>query len=167
MNKKSAFDMAVGKLNYRMRTEKEIRTALIGAEYEMPEIDETIEKLIEYGYINDENYIREFFKYSKGRNLSDKRILSELELKGINAALSREVIEDFRDSEEFQSDWEDASLALKIAEKMRKEQMALGKPIDRAFQAKVGRRLASLGYSQSICFDAIRKVSEKNDDGEI
>ena len=79
----SAFDVALNYITFKDRTEKEIHTKLKEKGYSNLDIDETIDKLKEYGYINEENYAFSYIKSNINKK-SKKIIKMELLQKGIN-----------------------------------------------------------------------------------
>lgn len=96
-----------------------------------------------------------------------------------NAKISRSVIRDTLDDflSEENPDYEDVvretltekERAMALGKKMVNEQRASGKPLDRAFCAKVGRRLTSQGYGGDTIYSVIGMVmrqSEKEDRDE-
>ena len=95
----SASEAAMRKLSARMRTEQEIRDILKRAAYDDEEIEAAIAELVGYGYLNDERYCGEYFRYAKLKGRADRRIVQELTAKGISAELARSIIEDPRAAE--------------------------------------------------------------------
>lgn len=95
MNKKtkacySAFDTAIYYLTFRDRSRKELITKLKEKGYSESEIDDTVEKLLRYGYLDDERYALSYIKshiQSRGR----KRITLELSGKGVDPETTREL----------------------------------------------------------------------------
>ncbi|MCL2555717.1 MAG: RecX family transcriptional regulator [Firmicutes bacterium] len=62
----TAFNKAIKYLGSRLHSKKEIEKYLFSKEYDNEIVDLVINKLNEYGYINDENFANEFIKsYSK------------------------------------------------------------------------------------------------------
>ncbi len=79
----SAFDTAAYYLTFKDRTEKEIKDKLKEKGYSSQDIDESIARLKEYGYLNDENYTLSYIKSNK--NKKGIRLISmELAKKGIS-----------------------------------------------------------------------------------
>lgn len=157
---KSAYDAACGKLNYRMRTEKEIRDFLQEAGYGSAEIQETIEEMKSLGYINDARYCEEFFRYGKGKARSEGRIIREMVQKGISPEFARNMIEDMkaRDEEEYE---DDRQTAMHTALKMAQARLEEGKPPEEKFYAKVGRRLFQLGFDSGIIYGVIADLKKR------
>ena len=161
------------KLSARMRTEQEIRQLLRKAEYSVDETEAAIAELKSYGYLHDERYCREYFLYAKARGKADARIVRELAQKGISAETARNVIEDLR-AEEAEDEGrtvddggeiaEDRDAALAVARKMLRGQWEDGKAADDKFLARVGRRLAGLGYDSSVIYDIFGKLRQDERD---
>lgn len=177
-----AFDAACRKLASRMRTEKEIRLHLKKLEFDDDTIDDVVSNLTEFGYIDDEKYCVEYFKYAKTKGKADARIVRELVEKGVTRETAKNVIDDVRESvakmqrDMTENDGEstefgltdyrtdeypsDSRLAYEIGLKMTKSQLEEGKEIDQKFIARVGRRLAGLGYDSSIVYNILGKLRE-------
>lgn len=177
-----AFDSACRRLASRMRTEKEIRQHLTKHEFDNDTIDEVVSNLTELGYINDEKYCAEYFKYAKSKGRADARIVRELVEKGISRETAKNVIDDVRESategqrhmsenegellgfdsadyitQEYPSD---SRLAYEIGLKLAERQLEEGKEIDQRFLARVGRHLAGLGYDSGIVYNILGKLRE-------
>lgn len=152
-----AFDAACRKLSVRMYTEKEIAVYLKKLSFDEAVIREATAELKKYGYINDERYAEEYFRYAKGKNKADARIVRELAEKGIPQEISRNLIEDIR-AEAADSISDDREIAEEVAEKMLRVQLEDCKPIDEKFLARVGRRLAGLGYDSGTIYGVMGKL---------
>lgn len=110
-NKKSPLENAFHFLSFRSRSEKEMRDYL--TKKEVLEIDETIEKLKELDFINDQKFIQEFVdSRSKNKPKGKKALIIELKRKGIKVndldinedELAKEALnrKNFRDKERAQ-----------------------------------------------------------------
>ena len=154
------------KLSARMRTEQEIRQFLRKAEYSVDETEAAIAELKSYGYLHDERYCREYFLYAKARGKADARIVRELAQKGISAETARNVIEDLRaeEAEDEGRTVDDHAAALAVGRKMLRNQWDDGKTVDDRFLARVGRRLAGLGYESSVIYDIFGKLRQDERD---
>ena len=86
----SAFDTAIYYLTFRDRSRKELCDKLTEKGYEEAEITETIEKLMSYGYINDERYATSYIR-SQMRGKGRRRITMELSGKGVDSEMKREL----------------------------------------------------------------------------
>ena len=63
--------------------------------------------------------------------------------------------------EEFQhTKSDDRTVAGQVALKMAKAQITSGRPLDEKFLAKVGRRLAGLGYESSMVYEVLGKLRQ-------
>ena len=154
------------KLSARMRTEQEIRQFLRQAEYSVDETEAAIAELAGYGYLNDERYCGEYFRYAKTKGKADRRIVRELAQKGISAETARNVIEDLRaeEAEDEGRTVDDHAAALAVGHKMLRNQWDDGKVADDKFLARVGRRLAGLGYDGSVIYDILGKLRQDERD---
>lgn len=158
MKSRTCEEYALFKLNYKMFTEKEMRNALKKEEYEPEEIDQTLEDLKRLKYIDDKKYIEEFFKSSRKKSWSEYKIGYELEQKGINPEKVRNVIENYKMSDEFEGPYDDKIVALKLGIRMAKEHTEAGHSLDDKFFGKLARRLFSLGHSKRTVIFVIEKL---------
>ncbi|MBQ9961100.1 MAG: RecX family transcriptional regulator [Firmicutes bacterium] len=128
------------------------------------EVEEAVRMLEDYNYINDTYYCTVYYKEACRKGRGRRRIEQELESKKISRDIIRDALDDFLSEDN--PDYEDViaetltekERAMRIAEKMTSEQKSLGKPIDRNFCAKVGRRLMTNGYSNDIIYHCIGQV---------
>lgn len=81
--KYSAFDTAIYYLTFKDRTRKEIQDKLSEKGYGNNEINEAVEKLVSYGYIDDEGYALSYIKSKKGK-MGSRLIRMKLIGKGIS-----------------------------------------------------------------------------------
>ena len=187
IKKKSAVDAAASRLSSRMRTESEVRRYLQQQEYSQEEIQEAVMVLKDYGYLNDARYCGEYYRYAKTKGKADRRILQELMQKGVSAETAKNAIARLREEEEqvlteramaeglnagqqdagayrqeeFQhTKSDDRTVAGQVALKMAKAQITSGRPLDEKFLAKVGRRLAGLGYESSMVYEVLGKLRQ-------
>lgn len=137
-------DCALTLLEYRDRTEQEMRRKLREREYTPEEIEETITFLTEYHYIDDAEYARRYIRTHCGRK-SIRCLRAELEQRGI----SRERIDDALE----ETDVDESS---QIAAWIRKKGYTPGVHLEpdqyRRLTASLGRK----GYS----FEEIRQVMD-------
>ncbi|MDE6024590.1 MAG: recombination regulator RecX [Lachnospiraceae bacterium] len=88
----SAFDTAVYYLTFKDRTKKELADKLTDKGYSSADIDNAINRLELYGYINDENYALSYIKGNMKRK-GVKLMAMELERKGIDRETFYQQIE--------------------------------------------------------------------------
>lgn len=87
-SEKTARECALALLEFRDRTERELRQKLKEREYGPEEIEETVLFLKEYRYLDDEAYAGRYIRSCASRK-SRRQIRADLERKGV----SREVID--------------------------------------------------------------------------
>ena len=164
MGERTCMEAALAKLNYRMRTEAELEKALRELGYAGEDISATMEELRNFGYLDDERYIREFYRISRRKSWSRSRIVRALKEKGITGSQAENVLDDFEDSDEYRDlglDQDERDLALKVGRNMAGIQLGRGKSLDDNFLKKVGRRLTSLGYDTGCCFYVMKKLKDE------
>lgn len=88
----SAFDKAVNLLAFKDRTVQEIRQKLNEKGYSSEDIEDTVEKLSYYGYLNDQNYTISYIKDNTSKK-GKKLIINELNQKGVEKTVITEVYE--------------------------------------------------------------------------
>lgn len=95
-----ANNYALNLLNYRWRTEKEIRDRLIKKEYDENIIEETISYLKNYNFIDDKRFAEIYTEQKiKNKKLGNYRIKHELYNKGVSQEIIEEVLEKYNDTE--------------------------------------------------------------------
>ena len=57
--------------------------------------------------------------------------------------------------------------AMALGRKMLKEQLSLGKSVDKAFCAKVARRLTSMGYDGGSIYSVIGYIMKNSQNGDF
>jgi len=151
-----AFEKATAYLNIKPHTEKEVLNYLIRKGFEHDEAKEAVSRLREYRYIDDRAYARMYFEYGfeKGRGYS--RISRELADKGV----SRDIIE--QAYEELEDKPDEYEMAFAIAEQIVGEaNLSVGEcsyKDKQKLQARIVRRLASRGFSGSVCYSVAREA---------
>jgi len=162
-----AREAALKKLGSRMRTEKEIRDHLRLLDFSEEDVNDAVDFLKEYSYLNDERYCRQYYAYARPKGKALYRIIRELEQKGIHAAIARTALEDMEAEPELGEEIvSDRDAALEVGLKMARQQSASGKDFDQKFLARVGRRLAGLGYDSSTCYYVMDKVKDYGKEDE-
>ncbi len=96
----SAFDTAVYYITFKDRTVKELRDKLIDKGYSHAEVDDSINLLLKYGYLNDANYALSYIR-SNSNNKGINRIRMELTRKGIDKSVISDATEnvDFNETD--------------------------------------------------------------------
>ena len=146
--KKLCMDAALTYLGTRMRSESEMRMYLKKKEYREDEIDQTIERLKGYRYIDDLAFAKEMVRCKTALRPMGKRALWHALYK---AGLDKQIIEksllDYPDEQE-----QKACDAL-CEKLMQKNGM------DRQGLAKTQRALAARGFSYEMVSQAMQKRS--------
>lgn len=146
-----AFNSALNSLDYRDRSEKEIRAKLL-RKHDADYVDEAVEKLIELDLVNDEryaeNYARELFERKK---FGKMRIKSELRAKGISADIANAAVEELFEEEE--------------PDNVQRIVDIIGKRYYNRMNDEVGRKkvfsaLQRMGYSFSDIREAMSEFSD-------
>ncbi len=110
-----ALDLSYRYLSYSMRLESEIRDYLLKKNFHEDTVEKCLEKLEEYGYLNDEAYVRSYMKSRLSSSNGRRKIIFELEKKGLDAAWVEDVVERLLSYDE-----EEESLAAFIEKQNRK-----------------------------------------------
>lgn len=144
----SAFDSALNFISKSVKTEKQVKDKLISKGYLDEIVDKAIEKLKEYGYVDDSDYSSRYvstYKGVKGKLL----IKNELRKKGVSDANAEKALSDIENQVES---------AKKLAEKYLKN-----KEITKQNLLKCYKYLLSKGFDYDDCKSAIDSFSELED----
>lgn len=150
------------------KTQGQVEDYLRRKEFSASDIEEAIEMLKEYGYINDEKYCCDYYLQGCRKGRGRRRIEQELAQKKINRNVIRESLDKFLSEENPDYDeiicetLSEKERAMNLGKKMLKEQIAAGKEADKAFCAKVGRRLMAMGYDSGVIYSVIGFVMKSN-----
>ena len=79
----AAFEKAANYLGARPRTKKEIRVYLAGKGYSDEVVISAVDKLCEYGYVDDAEYCRQYVS-AYSRKFGSRRIEADLKSKGVD-----------------------------------------------------------------------------------
>lgn len=143
-------DAAARRLAGGSRTCKELKEYLLKKEFKEEEIDELIKDYIDYGYLDDERYCHEYFRYAFGRGKSKSRAFYELRTKGISQNLIDIAYE------EYEGDTDERGRAMEAAMKiLRNAGIEDGDSVPEKILGRIGRNLSSKGYSSDIIYSII------------
>jgi len=147
--KEKAWSKALSFITYRQRSKKETKDYLLQKKYAPDIVDEVIEKLKVYGFLNDEIFVQEWAEYSLKRGRGLQRIKQELWEKGIEKDIIETVL---NNSEEFtfEKEYERASQVIKkyLPEDYSKS--------DRNLIRKSINHLKRRGFSHEIVYEIIK-----------
>ena len=152
-------ETALRYLEHRMRTAHEMERRLREKGFSEEETAETIEWLISKKYIDDVNYGCEYIRYAIGKGRGINRIKHELKEKGVSSDDIQDAIFAYEDENEIDIAAAEYERALEQALKA-----ARSNGTDEKGLAKTGRRLSSLGYSNSVIFKVLDDLRSKNED---
>ncbi len=95
---KKAYAKGIDIVSRRLHTEKEIRDKLKLKEYAPLTIEKTIEKLKEYGYVDDEVFLEHYLSF-KGGTQGPRKLKYDLIKKGVAEYLIDQALEGLKDDE--------------------------------------------------------------------
>ena len=151
-DRKLSFDMAVSYMEKYVVSEKGIRDYLKKKSFDGKTIDSTVERLQEYGFVDDEKFAKNYFDSLSG-NKGKNAIANKLRQKGISKEIVDELLENVDEENQIE-------LATRQAEKFVKS---------RANSANIKNKcLAHLiykGYDYSVAQKATQ-IALKNYEGE-
>ena len=149
-NKQKAFQKSTELISKFVKTEKQIRDYLKTKGFDEKVIEETVEKLKNYGFIDDRAYVESFVNFKK-HVCGAKKIKQELFAKGISNKLIGLVDELMGESE--------TSACEQIAQKYMKNKE---KTFDN--KVKLNRYLLSKGFDFTSVNQVINKIIKGEDD---
>lgn len=147
--KNTALDKAMTHLSSSMKTEKQISDFLKKKGYVESVIGYVLEKLKEYGFVNDEEYARQYVQ-SATKNKGRRLIALELQQKGLSKEAAQCAVENMQGEE--------------IAAKKLLEKYMRGKSSDRQTLHKAFRYLISKGFEYDVANNALSSFGEINED---
>lgn len=133
-----------------VKTEKEVKDYLKKKQYHESTISKTVEKLKEYGFINDKQYVESYISFKKNVSGPNK-IKAELFKKGISKSLLSLVDEFFEE--------EDESACLAVAKKYM-----TNKEPSYENSAKLNRYLLSKGFDYADVSKVVRQMIKEGKD---
>lgn len=140
---------ALNYIDYSPRTIKQTRDKLYSLEYDEGVIEETIEFLNSYGFLNDKNYANQFIR---SRITSKKhgrhKISHDLMARGVSKDISWPILEEYQE-EEYEG-------ALYLYNRRTKGK----EPTDYKEKAKLVRYLQSRGYPYDVIRDVMQEATE-------
>lgn len=164
---KDCHDTAVSYLEHRERSAHEVKSHLISKGFHEAEIEKELQYLQVLHYVDDARYCRSYISYGTGKGRGPVRLQFELAEKGIDPATIQEALEACFDRST------EKAAALKEAKKLLNRNRDAGFGLDSGEDeddtdepsapdektvAKIGRKLASLGYHTDVIYDIIRQL---------
>lgn len=149
------------KLSRKSMTAYEIRNYLLERDYPKDEIDALVETYTELGYLDDARYCSEFFDYAFRKGWSVRRAFGELEERGVSRDTIEDAFGEYQDlRDNVMSDRERAEReAVKV---LRAGGIEPGDPVPEKMKGRVGRKLYSYRYNESMIYDIIESLDSLN-----
>lgn len=157
--KRRAINSSLYFLNETDKTEHWLRENLRKKQIPADIIDETLQKLIDAGFVNDQKYAENFIA---SKRKYEKLGTSSIKMKLMQKGVSNEIIEELL-SEIDQDDLRET--AVELAEKKLRQ---LKREPDRNKRIqKIVSFLAYRGYNAGIAYDVAKEVEAKNAENEL
>lgn len=154
---KLAFQHALNIISYSMKTEFELVKKLREKEFSEPAIEQAVQKLKGYKYIDDDIYVTMYIKTKAiPNNWGEQKIISKLLQKGVDINLIKQKIE------ELYSYDEKKNAITKVAEKYV-EKLPIDEDILKKKQ-KLYRYLAGKGYSYELISFTVSSILGNNEE---
>lgn len=152
---KDCHDTALSHLEHRERSAFELKSHLISKGFQIEEIEEELKYLKELHYVDDERYCEAYLRYGMSKGRGPVRIQLELKEKGIDSAFIQKAIEEHLDRHTEQ----EAAMreAKKLVDRSFDPTDESCKPDEKTI-AKIGRKLASMGYHTDVIYDIIGRI---------
>ena len=155
---KDCRETALSFLEHRERSAGEVASHLIDKGFSREVIDKELEYLKGLHYVDDERYCEDYFRYAMRKGRGPVRIRLELREKGIDEALIQRTLEEYFNCRT------EKEAALAEAKKLLERSCGsrsgpgFGENLDEKTMAKIGRRLASMGYHADVIYDVIGQL---------
>jgi len=145
-----ARDKAANYLSYRARSQKEMADYLAGKGFDEDVVEQTIEWLLRYGYLNDEQFAKQWVESRMRSKPRGKAMLRwELKQKGV----ARDEVEDA--ITEFVDDDVEIEAAMSLLQK-KIGKKSIEFTLDE--RKKLAQFLARRGFPSSVIYEAIRRL---------
>ncbi len=153
-SREKAAAKAAAYVNHKPRTRQQVIQYLERNGFGSDAVEAAVEELTKYHYIDDFNFSVLYFQYGfdKGRGIG--RIKRELLEKGVAA----DVIECAYEELDEIPDQEEMAMAIGTSVVSGIDSDALSYEEKRKLQAKIGRRLASRGFSSDIAYRVVKRL---------
>jgi regulatory protein len=153
------FDRAVNLLAFKQRSVSELRTRLLEKEWTNAEIvEEVIEKLAGYGYLNDVQFAKSFAASQIRQKPVGKRVLKQ---KLAMKKLDKETVD-----EALEKAFEDTPESEIIERAIEKRLRIKGKPETREDTKKFFDFLLRQGFSFDLVRDKMREIAKRDFENE-
>lgn len=152
---RKAFNKALQFLSFQMRSEHEVKEKLKKLEFGEAVILEAVQKLYQYGFLNDEAYSKALLETKKKTQKKGPRaIAQDMQKKGIDKQLQQQVLMQY--DEQQQQD-----IALTLAEKLARSEH---KKTPTQVKQKIQDLLLRKGYSFAIITAVLDNITLERDE---
>lgn len=149
---RTPMDAALTYLSARARTVREVERHLDEQNYGEFEVQQVVDRLIELGYLNDEEYARSFINSRlASKPVSRRKLYEQLAARELPTDLIKEALRDIPDDQEYEN-------ALTIARKYAAQLAGLP---PNEFMMRLNRRIVSRGFSYEDARRAVETVLEE------
>ncbi|MDD4367208.1 MAG: regulatory protein RecX [Eubacteriales bacterium] len=145
-------DVALRFLERRNRTKKEMKDHLAEKGFSKDDIGQCISYLENSCYLDDQRYCGEYLRYSFAKGWGKKKIAANLARLGISGEEIEEASRSYEEENGVDLSEEEIKRALRQAEKL-----AAASAKEDNFPAKLGRKLAYLGYDTETVYRVVGK----------
>lgn len=161
---KSIRDIAAARILRSRCSVMTLRKYLKQKSFEIEDIDSIISDFLEYGYLDDLEYSKDFISYGENKGWGKSRIQNELRKRGIRAELINEAYETCMDELEKDANTGEYDRAFGVALKIiRQSGVDCEQKLPEKVRNRIIRRLSSYGYGASIVFSVLRNIDEMTD----
>ncbi len=158
---KSISELAAARVLRSRCSASVLRKYLKDKDFSSEEIEPVIESFIEYGYLDDLQYCRDFIAHGERKGWGELRIKRELrkrELSSDDISVAFDEKAENTESEDINSEADRAlAVALKV---VRQSGMDIEGRLPEKLRNRIIRRLSTYGYGSSIVFSTLSKLDE-------
>lgn len=142
---------ALGLLDQRARSRKELRDRLVAADFEPDVVEDVVDDLAGVGLVDDETFAKEWVRQRHARRGKSARALNmELKEKGVEAADRAAALEQITEESE-------EAVARAVAEKKARTLKSV--PADRHERDKFLRRIVGTLARRGYCQELVMRIS--------
>ena len=169
---KTALDYAAGLLDVKGYTAAGLKEKLLEKGYPEDEAGQAVEKLKDYGYINDEAFAHDFAQKGIREGKGSKRIETELKRRGIDPGLAKEAASGGKDTDRERALAEAKAILEKLGglplvsreddigrTEEARERVREANAKRQKIYGKISRRLSALGYDASVIYSVIEEIN--------
>lgn len=160
------FEYAVGYLARRAASSAELAVKLRAKAANPADVDHSIARLREIGYLNDERFAESFVaRRVENEGFGKARLLSDLRARRVPSSLAEPAVEQALEGRN-ESDMADAWIRRRMPRLAAEGNAAEGKIEDQRKLASAWRRLRRAGFSSAAALGALKRLAAKPDELE-